>query len=93
MVAVKNLKTMNQFVRRDGDDPFVSNNAEAAPAMYGHLNAIVDVVNTKSNVLVGVISPDTAPLNIGDIYIDTGEPAIYISIGTSSSTDWKLLWD
>ena len=82
---------MNQFVRRDGDDPFVSNNAEAAPAMYGHLNAIVDVVNTKSTVTTGVDNPSTAPLNVGDIYVDTTGPAIYIASGTSSSADWKLI--
>lgn len=84
---------MKKFVRNDGDDPFVNNNAEAAPAMYGHLNAIVNVVNTKANVITGTTSPSTAPLNAGDIYVNTAGPAIYIASGTSSSTDWRLIWD
>jgi hypothetical protein len=79
---------MNQFVRRDGDDPFVSNNAEAAPAMYGHLNAIVDVVNTKSTVSTGVVAPTSTPSTVGDLFIDTDASAIYIAVGTSSSADW-----
>ncbi len=79
---------MNQFVRRDGDDPFVNNNAEAAPAMYGHLNAIVDVVNTKSTVSTGVAAPTSTPSTIGDLFINTATPGIYIAKGTTSSADW-----
>lgn len=38
-----------------------------------------------------VVAPATTPAKIGDIYVDTALGKIYISAGTSSSADWKLL--
>ena len=37
--------------------------------------------------------PTTAPTAIGVTWICTDAPAIYISTGTESVTDWRLIWD
>lgn len=82
---------MNKFVRKDGDDPFVQNNAEAAPAMYGHLNAIVDELNKKASLpLFGTAAPTVKPNFIGEIFINTSGPDVYIATGLTSS-DWLQL--
>jgi len=81
---------MEQFVRRDGEDPFVQNNAEAAPAMYGHLNAIVDVLNTKSTLpIIGDDDPTgvATPNYIGELFIDTTNVVFWIAKGLTD-TDW-----
>jgi hypothetical protein len=36
-------------------------------------------------------APGFTPQSIGDIYVDTTNAKIYVSAGTSASTDWKLL--
>jgi hypothetical protein len=38
-------------------------------------------------------SPTTAPTAIGVTWICTEGPIIYISTGTTSVTDWRLIWD
>lgn len=82
---------MKPFVRKDGDDPFVQNNAEAAPAMYGHLNAIVDEVNKKAGLpLFGTAAPTVTPNFIGEVFVDTLAPNVYISTGLTS-LDWLQL--
>ena len=39
----------------------------------------------------GAAAPQTTPSKVGDIFIDTNLGNIYISKGTSSSTDWQLI--
>lgn len=43
------------------------------------------------NIFTGAVAPATAPIKIGDIYIDTVLAKVYISAGVSASTDWKVL--
>jgi hypothetical protein len=38
-------------------------------------------------------SPTGAPTAIGVTWICTEGPIIYISTGTTSVTDWRLIWD
>lgn len=37
--------------------------------------------------------PATTPLVIGQIYVDTSGPDVYVSTGTSSSSDWLKIFD
>jgi hypothetical protein len=43
--------------------------------------------------IVSVGSPTSAPTVIGAMWICTEGPIIYISTGTQSVTDWRLIWD
>lgn len=52
---------------------------------------IPQLFKTLSQVSSGTTSPATTPDKIGDIYCDTVLAKVYISTGTSSSADWKLL--
>jgi len=38
-------------------------------------------------------APTSAPTAIGVMWICTDGPLIYISTGTQSVTDWRLIWD
>jgi hypothetical protein len=48
---------------------------------------------TKFGPLSGTTAPDFTPAAAGVVYVDTDGPAIYISKGTSSPSDWILIWD
>lgn len=47
----------------------------------------------KFGPLSGTTAPDFAPAAPGVVYVNTEGPAIYISSGTSSASDWRLIWD
>ena len=39
----------------------------------------------------GAGSPSSTPTALGQVYIDTNAAKVYMSTGTSSSGDWKIL--
>ena len=39
----------------------------------------------------GTGAPSSTPSTIGDIFIDTAGPGVYIATGTSSAADWAAL--
>ena len=43
--------------------------------------------------IVSTVNPTSAPTVVGAIWVNTSGPAIYMSTGVSSSTDWRLIWD
>jgi hypothetical protein len=43
--------------------------------------------------IVSTEAPSTAPTVIGATWIDTKSPAIYMSTGIASVSDWRLIWD
>jgi hypothetical protein len=43
--------------------------------------------------VVSEATPTSAPTAIGITWISTTGPAIYISTGTASVADWRLIWD
>jgi hypothetical protein len=43
------------------------------------------------NITSEAAAPTTTPKKIGDIFIRTDTAKVYISTGTSASTDWKIL--
>ncbi len=57
------------------------------------MRLIQQVINSgpESEALSGSGAPTSTPSNIGDHYIDTDGPQIYVATGISSSTDWKML--
>lgn len=46
-----------------------------------------------STVTSGSGAPGTTPAALGQIYVDTDGPDIYMSTGTSSSADWTKIFD
>jgi hypothetical protein len=48
---------------------------------------------TFSTVTSGSGVPATTPTALGQIYVDTAGPDIYMSTGTSSSADWSKIFD
>ena len=49
-----------------------------------------DTVTT--NILSGTSDPTSTPSTIGLIYINTTDKRAFISIGTSTSTDWREMF-
>lgn len=52
---------------------------------------VPQLLKSFSAVDSGAVAPATTPLKVGDIYVDTVLGKVYISAGTSSSSDWKIL--
>lgn len=52
---------------------------------------VPQLLKSFSAVDSGTAAPATTPLKVGDIYCDTNAGKAYISTGTSSSADWKIL--
>lgn len=44
-----------------------------------------------ATVSSGTSAPSSAPTALGQVYIDTSAAKVYISTGTSSSTDWAIM--
>lgn len=42
-------------------------------------------------IFTGTAAPTTIPKKIGDIFINTSAGKVYVSAGTSASSDWKIL--
>jgi hypothetical protein len=55
--------------------------------IYGDLEVSGDIT-TAPIISIGTTSPTTIPAKVGDIYVDTTAGNIYISKGTTNSTDW-----
>ena len=39
----------------------------------------------------GTTAPSSTPVSVGQMYVDTTAKKVYVSTGTSSSSDWKIL--
>lgn len=49
------------------------------------------VPSTTPTVSSGTGAPGTTPSKIGDIYVDTAVPKVYVSTGTASASDWTAV--
>lgn len=43
--------------------------------------------------IISTVNPTTVPPAAGVIWVNTEGPAIFISSGTTSASDWRLIWD
>ena len=50
-----------------------------------------DGIDAEKFNLTGIVAPSFTPRFVGLIYCDTVAGKVYISTGTSSSSDWKIL--
>ena len=53
--------------------------------------SIADGNNVQLAHTVGTATPTTTPAKVGLLFIDTTNAKVYVSTGTSASTDWKAL--
>jgi len=49
------------------------------------------LLNSYSQITDGILAPTSTPVKVGDIFVNTVLGKAYISTGTSSSADWKIL--
>ena len=40
-------------------------------------------------ISTGTAAPGTTPAKVGDIFVDTTNKNVYISVGTTNSSDWE----
>ncbi len=52
---------------------------------------VPQLLSTVPTITVEAVVPATTPTKEGDIYVNTATGKVYISTGTSSSADWKIL--
>ena len=48
-------------------------------------------MNLPQYATVGTAAPTSTPIKIGDMFIDNVANKVYVSCGTSNSTDWRIL--
>lgn len=63
----------------------------ANPIWLNWFNSVYRLLGLAPTIYSGIITPTSTPNKIGDTYIDTILGKVYVSVGTSSSTDWKIL--
>ena len=44
----------------------------------------------SQHIIIGTTPPTVIPTKLGQHYIDTVNGAVYVSAGTSSTSDWKI---
>ena len=54
-------------------------------------NLLRDTEDRISHVFTGTAAPATAPVKIGDMFLDTTNKLVYIALGTTDSGDWELV--
>lgn len=54
---------------------------------------LVPKVGSCPMILTGTTAPSDAPDFVGQQYIDTTNKNVYLAVGNSASSDWKLQWD
>lgn len=61
------------------------------PVWTNWFTAIFRLLGLAPTIYTGIIAPTSTPNKIGDTYIDTVLGKVYVSVGISSSADWKIL--
>ncbi len=62
-----------------------------APIWLNWFNSVYRLLGLAPTIYTGIIAPTSIPNKIGDTYIDTALGKVYVSVGISSSADWKIL--
>lgn len=62
-----------------------------APVWVNWFNSVFRLLRGAPFVYTGILAPSTTPEKIGDLFVNTASGKAYISVGTSSSSDWKIL--
>lgn len=73
------------------DEVIVSYSDDSLPVLNDALRRLRTDTNKRSEIFSDTGAPTTTPTRIGNIYCRTDTGKVYISTGTSASSDWKLL--
>jgi len=73
------------------DEVIVDYSEISLPILNNTLRRLRSDIDSASKVSTGVVAPTSTPKHIGDIYINTVLHKIYVSDGTSSSSNWVVL--
>ena len=63
----------------------------ALPLLNNELEQMDKNINRAPKIYQGTAAPSSAPYKTGDMWIDTTNHKLYISDGTDSSTNWRIL--
>ncbi len=63
----------------------------ASPIWLNWFNSVYRLLGIAPSIYQGLVAPTSTPNKIGDTYIDTFLGKVYVSVGVSSSSDWKIL--
>lgn len=63
----------------------------ATPVWLNWFNNIYRLLGLAPTIYTGILAPTTTPSKIGDTFINTATSKVYVSTGTNSSADWKIL--
>lgn len=61
------------------------------PVLNEELRKLRNGVDRAPMIYTGTAAPDTTPQKIGDLFIDTTNHNVYVSDGTTDSTNWVVL--
>jgi len=64
---------------------------DGASTVLLHADPVTHRLLTQTDALSGAVAPASTPTAVGQMYIDTVAAKVYVSTGTSASTDWKIL--
>lgn len=62
-----------------------------SPIWLNWFNAVYRLLGLAPTIYTGILAPTTTPNKIGDTFVDTVLGKVYVSVGTTSSSDWKIL--
>lgn len=105
LVISPNNSTLREIVTytatgTNGFGPFVTVSARGVGGTSAQTHAIGESVRMNitaehweevPSISSGIVAPASTPAKVGNVYIDTVLSKVYISTGTSSSADWKIL--
>jgi len=77
----KEVEMLNQKLNKFYRSSDIDRNVETA---------LRERLNTPQ-IFTGIVAPAVTPIHIGDIFINTVGAKVYVAVGLSSSSDWKIL--
>lgn len=73
------------------DEVIVDYSETSLPILNNTLRKLRNDVNDAPKISTGIVAPTSTPKHIGDIFLDTVAHKVYVSDGTDSSTNWRVL--
>lgn len=87
-----NSIVIGSFTTGAGANTAVIGNSSVSDVYFGSSAGLAKIHAANiATVSSGISAPSSIPAAIGQIYIDTSVAKVYISTGTSSSSDWTVI--
>lgn len=83
---------LSRGIPQQGSDVIIKDRNNLVYYWYRWFQDLFTFIDTKTpEISTGTAAPTSTPRKIGDIFVDTSTPNVYIAKGTTSSADWKLV--